>query len=159
MQTFLPSASFRLSAKFLDNKRLGKQRCECWQIYCALTQENYGWKNHPAVLMWKGSEKVLLQYGICICEEWIKRGFKDTMLDRFKNEFSKFSNIKNIPPFWLGNEDFHKSHKSNLLRKNHEHYIKWWIDVPDNLPYIWPVTKDNINEVRTKRLMQEMGYE
>ena len=44
MQTFLPYPDFKKSAKCLDYKRLGKQRCESWQIYLALTKENYGWK-------------------------------------------------------------------------------------------------------------------
>jgi hypothetical protein len=41
-------------------------------------------------------------------------------------------------PPWLGNEDFHRSHRSNLLRKYPEHYRQFWPDEPDNLPYFWP---------------------
>ena len=36
MQTFLPYPSFELSARVLDDKRLGKQRVECLQILKAL---------------------------------------------------------------------------------------------------------------------------
>ena len=63
--------------------RSRKQRVEAWQIYKALTLDNYGWKNHPIVKMWKGYEYHLLIYGKVICEEWKNRGFKDTMLERF----------------------------------------------------------------------------
>ena len=48
MQTFLPFKSFQKTAKCLDYRRLGKQRVETMQILKALSQENYGWKNHPA---------------------------------------------------------------------------------------------------------------
>lgn len=57
MQTFLPYPSFRESAKCLDNKRLGKQRVECIQIIKAINNPKYGWQNHPAVKMWRGTPR------------------------------------------------------------------------------------------------------
>lgn len=39
----------------------------------------------------------------------------------------------------LGNNAFHLSHRSNLIRKLPSHYGPLWPNVPDNLPYIWPV--------------------
>lgn len=43
-------------------------------------------------------------------------------------------------PEWFGDKDFHRSHASNLIRKNPEHYRPiFGDDVPDDLPYIWPV--------------------
>lgn len=141
MQTFLPYPEFSKSAECLDNKRLGKQRVETWQIYKALTEENYGWKNHPAVKMWKGYEHALLVYGSTICKEWIKRGFRDTMLERFNNErfkitYTKDSEIENPP--WFGQEDFHTAHRSNLLRKDYDYYSKFnWLETAD-LEYVWP---------------------
>jgi hypothetical protein len=132
MQTFLPYSDFKKSAKVLDNKRLGKQRVECFQILKALTAENYGWKNHPAVKMWKGFEGALVEYSISICEEWISRGFKDTMLERFK--VYNFEN-KKLPPF-VGNKDFHLSHQSNLVRKD-ENYRKYFGNISNDLEYVW----------------------
>jgi hypothetical protein len=37
MQTFLPYPDFRESLQVLDNKRLGKQRVEAYQIISAIT--------------------------------------------------------------------------------------------------------------------------
>ncbi len=54
MQTFLPDPDFTVSAQLLDTRRLGKQRVEALQVLRALTRESYGWKSHPAVLMWGG---------------------------------------------------------------------------------------------------------
>lgn len=135
MQTFLPYSDFVKSAECLDMRRLGKQRVETWQIYNALTQGNR-WKNHPAVKMWRGYEKALLEYGIAICEEWVKRGYKDSLLPKFKGEHKRFGYVF---PIWLGKEIFHASHRSNLLRKDPIWYGKFgWLE-PNNLPYIWPV--------------------
>jgi hypothetical protein len=37
----------------------------------------------------------------------------------------------------LGNEEFHSSHRANLLRKDFECYTKQgWTDNPDD-PYVW----------------------
>src|SRR3954467_500955 len=54
MQTFLPVADFAGSARLLDTPRLGKQRVETLQILRAIELPDYGWANHPAVLMWRG---------------------------------------------------------------------------------------------------------
>lgn len=144
MQTFLPYSSFEKSASVLDNKRLGKQRVEAKQIYLALTKKNYGWKNHPAVKMWKGNEEWLLKYGISICEEWIDRGFKDSLLEWFRMEFAICHKSLGYPN-WLDNELLHSSHRSALLAKNPEHYGELgWTEEPMDLtfkplPYYWPV--------------------
>ena len=40
-------------------------------------------------------------------------------------------------PHWLGDDEFHASHRSNLLRKDFEYYTKHgWVDNPDD-PYVW----------------------
>ena len=134
MQTFLPYKDFAKSAQCLDRQRLGKQRVEAKQIYLALTNPNYGWKNHPAVRMWRGYEKSLARYGECICIEWIDRGYKDTLLYWFQDRLS----FSSPDPKWLSNEDFHLSHRSNLIHKLPSHYGPLWPDVPNDLPYIWP---------------------
>lgn len=98
------------------------------------------WFNHPCTKMWKGYESCLvLYYNVCI-NEWIYRGFKNTLLliahsipieHKYWAQFVKW-------PKWFGNKDFHDSHKSNLLRKMPEHYSKFGWQVSNNLPYIWP---------------------
>lgn len=42
-------------------------------------------------------------------------------------------------PPWIGREDFHRSHQSNLLRKDKDYYGRFNWSVPDDLPYVWPV--------------------
>ena len=140
MQTFLPYPLFTQSAQVLDMRRLGKQRCETLQILKALFDSNYGWQNHPAVKMWRGSESWLIQYGLIICEEWIARGYKDTCYDKIRSFIALCTKEKNGKwPKFLGNKEFHESHQSNLIRKAPEIYLKKFPGVPFTLEYVWPV--------------------
>jgi len=130
MQTFLPYKDFHRSAKVLDNRRLGKQRVEAYQIINTLEGRSSGWKNHPIVKMWEGHEEALKVYYNVICKEWIRRGFKHNM------GFYRIKKKRLSYPAWLGREEFHLSHRSNLLRKDYNHY-KQYFDEPTNLPYVW----------------------
>ena len=145
MQTFLPYASFPRCARVLDYRRLGKQRVEAKQILQILLGEttSTAWRNHPAVRMWAGYESSLAWYGQHMCEEWIRRGYKDTLLSYFVARHEHDGLVRNIPPFIMSTK-FRNSHRSNLLRKDKNYYSKYFKNVPDNLPYIWP-TKEVIN--------------
>lgn len=139
MQTFLPYPDFTQSAQCLDMRRLGKQRVEAKQIYLALTQPGYRWQNHPAVKMWRGQAQALALYGHIVCIEWLNRGYRDTLSAFFMECLQKGTfDEKEKRPSWFGNPDFHRSHQSNLLRKDFSHYHQFFPDVPTNLPYIWP---------------------
>jgi hypothetical protein len=47
-----------------------------------------------------------------------------------------------IYPDWFGFEDFHSSHRANLLKKDPEFYSQYgWIENPQN-PYVW-MDKEN----------------
>ncbi len=152
MQTFLPYSSFYKTALCLDWRRLGKERVETWQIYKTLIKGSR-WKNHPAVKMWKGYEGYLILYGMIICQEWRKRGYKDKMLKRFLNAFYTSPGLKMEPPKWLGNKPFHSIHRSVLLAKNHKWYKQFnWEENPatknskGKWPYIWPLEDLKTNE-------------
>lgn len=140
MQTFLPSDDFAICAMILDRQRLGKQRVETLQIMKTLAglSKNGGWVNHPATKMWKGHEEYLMLYQIAICEEWKSRGYKDTCLEK-TFEMLKATERSSIYPEWMGREDIHSSHRSNLLRKNYEHYSQFNWTEPDDIEYVWPV--------------------
>ena len=141
MQTFLPYPSFEDSAACLDYKRLGKQRLETLQIVHTLLEPKTtkGWLNHPAVRMWRGYEFCLVNYGLIICEQWQSRGYKDNIWFDLDEYYTFLYNEDMQVPPWLGNDAFHKSHQSNLLRKNPEHYEQFNWDVERDLPYVWPV--------------------
>ena len=137
MQTFLPYKSFDESAQALDYKRLGKQRVEAMQIFNALTgiptksgKAYTGWLNHPAVVMWKGYEEALLLYKNKMIEEWILRGYNNTM------EMIGVSDDVTMP-HWLGNNRLHASHRSNLLRKDYKFYSQYNWKESNDLEYYW----------------------
>ena len=132
VNTFLPYADYVKSAKALDYKRLGKQRVEAWQILQALRGQTKGWVNHPATRMWAGHEKYLCEYGIAICDEWISRGYKDTMREKFIAVYSELPDCDK--PYWSFNRTLYRSHQSNLKRKDPDYYN---FDVEDDLPYLW----------------------
>lgn len=147
MQTFLPYSDFSKSAAVLDRARLGKQRVETMQIMKALTT-GQGWVNHPATKMWAGHREALSVYQVAICSEWTQRGYKDTCLEKTLDMIPDRIMVvagrpclisEAVMPSWLGNPAFHASHRSNLLRKDKEHYGQFGWDEPDDLEYVWPV--------------------
>lgn len=139
MVTFLPYHSFFESAKVLDYRRLGKQRVEAKQILNALFYPDYGWQRHPATKMWRGYEIALAHYGLTMCNEWTFRGFQDNTGKFFRDFLATNSEAKPEAPFWLGEPKLHRSHQSNLLRKDPHHYGKFGWDVHPHMRYFWPV--------------------
>ena len=59
----------------------------------------------------------------------MKRGYNNNM------EFYEFNDM--VKPHWIGKEEFHSSHRANLLRKDYEYYsqFKWKENAED--PYVW----------------------
>ncbi len=143
MQTFLPYPSFVASAAALDDRRLGKQRVETFQILRALVFPSYGWKNHPAVAMWRGFTPALVGYGLAVCAEWERRGHPDAVaasLLAFSGgvapDLAGLRLEGKLPP-WLGDPAVHTSHRASLLRKDPEQYAGL-VDTDPELPYVWP---------------------
>ena len=132
MQTFLPYRDFKQSLRVLDWRRLGKQRVEAHQILNVLLErtDTKGWRNHPIVRMWDGYEDALkLYFNMCI-QEWISRGYDNSMELEDIHDKVKY-------PYWLGNDILHSSHRANLLRKDKEYYSKFfWTEDPSSL-YAW----------------------
>lgn len=152
MQTFLPSWDFQECARVLDRSRLAGQRKECVQLVYAVdptaragTPEliarkehaalhslfpKRGWSAHPAAVMWMGRPPALLAYLGAIDAEWKRRGYKSKLVIPEAGPV--------IMPSWMGRADLHASHRSNLLRKNPDHYSQFgWTEPPD-LEYVWP---------------------
>jgi hypothetical protein len=131
MMTFVVSSNLQKCAEALDYRRLGKQRVEAYQILRTLRGHSHGWKNHPAVKMWKGYENALALYMNAMIDEWIARGYKNTMQKEKIETHPKF-------PWWFDWEPLHKSHKASLNRKNPEYYH---FDIDSHFMthgYIWP---------------------
>jgi hypothetical protein len=89
-----------------------------------------GWRNHPAVKMWRGHINALKLYYNLSLDKWISRGYKDRM-----QKMSIHGKI--VYPAWFGRNKFHSAHRSNLLLKDAVYYGNFsWREKPD-LPYLW----------------------
>jgi hypothetical protein len=149
MQTFLPVADFTESARLLDNPRLGKQRVECLQVLRALELPDYGWANHPVVAMWRGHTAGLVVYSLAMVRVWRERGFADTtetLIAEFAPDAAAMTQEEaaraGLLPSWVGDEELHRSHRSNLVAKDPEFYRPRFPGEPDDLPYTWPGSDD-----------------
>lgn len=147
VNTFLPWPDLQKTAQSLDNKRLGKQRVEALQILRANLGLTKGWRNHPAAVMWRGHEGYLLMYTNAMCLEWVSRGYADNVQQQLL-ELQETHTIEGWdPPWWWGNNEFHKSHRSNLKRKDPVWYR---FRVRDSLPYKWPLPNGTLRVVKRK---------
>jgi hypothetical protein len=136
MQIFLPYPDIEQSARVLDTQRLMKQRVESYQILNTIQGKSEGWRSHPAVRMVKDYPAWLCLYSIKICQEARARGYVDNLLPHFEKEILSYPYI--IQPHWLGSY-LHKTHQSNLIRKKPDYYSIKFPNIPDNLPYFWPL--------------------
>lgn len=158
MQTFLTSTNSLECAQNLDNKRLNKQILEGYQILNVLSGKSKtgGWRNHPAVLMWKGYERGLWSYIESMVQIANLRGIKTE------------NNVKNLqtlyeqcwedwgnehPEFWRDENKVMRiitTHRANLFKKDPLYYVRYQyaVDSPHNNPccptrkepckYYWP---------------------
>lgn len=136
MQTFLAYPNFKQSAAVLDNSRLGNQ---CYRECKTLL--NGGWQYHPASKMWRGYEGALCLYALALVDEMEKRGrWKPEVIERWRNYYTEQLEGKgtDMPP-WIGNEQFHAAHRSNLLRKDPDYYSQFGWTESSDLEYVWPV--------------------
>lgn len=135
MQTFLPFKDFDKSAQALDSKRLNKQILECYQILKVLSNPDpkAGWRNHPAVKMWRGHEWGLFKYAMAMITEADERGIKiDKNLDNIQTLSEKEYQYWGVGlPAWFDNDIVMRkvtaTHKFNLFRKDPAHYKAFWI--------------------------------
>jgi hypothetical protein len=175
MQTFLPYPSFEESARVLDRARLDRQRVETLQILEMLTCNRLvssaplngrasrlpaerwhlearlgtGRSPHPAVLMWSGCIPGLLAYQRAVCDEWTRRGHRDTCREKaaFLVEASGFSPDPVSMPVWWGSERFHAAHRAALMAEDPAWYGQFgWVDAsdPDGL---WPVSALDVSGI------------
>ena len=143
MQTFLPYPNYIRSVQCLDYRRLGKQRLEAKQIISILEGNPSKWKNHPAVKMWEGYTNSLKYYCNCCINEWVKRGYKNTMVLYDVDH-------QNEDPWWVGDENFHRATRARLIVKKRDFYLPKFPNDEgfNNGKYFWPV-----NETKTFRII------
>lgn len=135
MQVFLPYPDFRKSLECLDKRRLGKQRVEAFQLINVIESKDNtkAWYNHPAARMFRRNIDALKHYYNLSLETFRKRGGNNIKLKPIGFDTNY------LFPNWFGDFNFHRSHRSNLLRKDKVYYGRFGWSEPDDLSYIWPV--------------------
>lgn len=144
MQTFFTYPSFEDTAKSLDNKRLGKQRVEAMQIlkivewYETRKGPKPAWNRHPAVLQWVGYSEALRQYLQAMIDEWVHRGFNNTIQ-------SGVTDIIAVMPWWTSCDRYTRevirTHRARLMQKDSDYYF-WENIETSGVDYYWPVRID-----------------
>jgi hypothetical protein len=139
MQTFLPYTDFDKTAHVLDSKRLNKQILECYQILKVLNNPDpkAGWRNHPAVKMWRGHENALFDYTLAMIREADRRGIKT---DKNKENLmvlrvATIANWGNGLPTWFSDSSTIRrvttTHRANLYNKDDAYYYNFKSAVVD----------------------------
>jgi hypothetical protein len=158
MQTFLPQSDYDTSAKMLDSKRLNKQILEGYQILNVLSgmSKSGGWRNHPAVLMWKGYERGLWHYIQSMVAEAKRRGIKtennEANLNRLKDRCWEYWG-EQAPLYFQDSSKMIRivtTHRANLFKKDPIYYVhfQYAVNSINNAPccpnrkepckYYWP---------------------
>jgi len=161
MQTFLPYKDFDKSAQALDSKRLNKQILEGYQILKVLSNDDphAAWRNHPAVKMWRGHERSLYNYVMCMVAEADIRGIKTdknvaNIMELVRNAGKRWGSDL---PAWYGNTNkvrrLTTTHKANLYKKDPTYYFDFFPAVAKAKPccpdrktpcqYYWVTHEDN----------------
>jgi len=132
--TFITDDDPKVCARNLDYKRLGKQKLECkWIINSIESKKN---NKHPGYLMWEGYLNYLKHYTNCIIEEWLRRGYKNTMeIYSLPSEFEK--------PWFFTYRPLQLTHICSLKRKDSNYYNNVFPNSPEitqymTIGYLWP---------------------
>jgi len=68
-----------------------------------------GFAAHPVILMWLGHPDSLCEYIQAHIEEWVRRGYNNTM--------ATYSITKSPRPAWADDPYLHRTHQINLFYK------------------------------------------
>ena len=124
---------------------------ETLQILRAIELPDYGWANHPAVLMWRGRTPALVAYGLAMARIWRSAVSATAPSPRSASSPRRWGCRRPNWPMpgccpWLGDEALHRSHRSNLIAKDPGFYRPRFAELfgpePDDLPYVWPEADD-----------------
>lgn len=102
--------------------------------------------SEPVVAIWRGYESALaLYYTFCV-NEWVKRGYNNTMVTPYDENWHRRAGedanltedaVNIVMPQWIGNGAIHASHRAWLLVRAPIHYgALGWDDEPQDL--YWP---------------------
>lgn len=125
MQVFHPFEDAYKSAQCIDDKRLLNQVNEIKTILGSLREEYKAWRNHSTTKLWENNSDYLRYYQIVLLDVWTKKHYcvgLDIPYDVVANSI-----MKGRPKFFT--LEYFKEQQKILLKKNPEHYKKYFPDV------------------------------
>lgn len=140
-----PKTNSYFKLKFSDEFVISDEVVLCKSVtypkkFCIFPNEFFVDKStfvyHPAILMWICYIESLKDYINKHVEEWVARGYK--------NSYPKLDVTNPIQSPWKNDYEFHKRHRSNLVRKFEKGYK---FEEPNDLQYFWPFTPKCSNGV------------
>ena len=84
--------------------------------------------------MWDGYTAALVDYGVAMCDEWIRRCYEDHLRPRIL-QYDWGGDL--VMPPWL-TDDLCRVYRSLLLRKYPEHYRPLWPGEDSRIPFDFP---------------------
>lgn len=137
--TLMPSIGFHKSLVLIDDARLSKQRQDVLRILRGIMGEEPWHISHAG---WEGYEYTLGVFGMSACSVWQnQRGHRDSIA------FQLHEILEGVPhdlvqPPWIGDLNFHRSHRSYLVRRMPEFYAEKFPNNPEGMPLLWPQNCD-----------------
>jgi hypothetical protein len=107
--------------------------------------------NHPSIDLWRDNLPWLLTYGLELMDnfpdQWGQSDFRERK-EFYHTQMTEFlyaatedgTGLTN--PWFLGNEQLHRSHLSHLLTQHPTRYLDRLDDAEYGLPLYWPVRTD-----------------
>lgn len=132
MQVFRPYVDWWMSARVLDDKRLGKQRVEAKQVMMVILRKmglirdgRRGWLNHPIVIMYYNGGRPyfrdLIGYFNACVEEWRRRGMASSIsLSNIEHLISSVASAEGHPLTHAHEVEYRRV----LILKSPEHYLR-----------------------------------
>jgi hypothetical protein len=156
MRIYTPYNSVKLNAAVLDEKTLGGQCNSSITILETLRGRSKGWQWHPGVTMWQGYEDLLVDHAVGFIKTWTappmnhpdlwtpklaKLGYFRQIDLLTKTRYVRMPKQSLDMPWWWGNQMFHMSNQSALLRIEPDWYDKFLV-VPNDICDWWPLAEE-----------------
>lgn len=111
MNIFFPYDDIKASVEVLDDARLRKQIVECYTIYKAIAswrsgKVQLGYLRHPITQYYKDYPRIVCEYGMRACEEFLYRFRKPHQMEKFFISHLGAESSEGFKPFYAeGSKD------------------------------------------------------
>ena len=154
---YLPVQSYPRVCALLDDRLLWEQHGVIRSIIEELCHSGIRRVGLSAIAApWAGCAGSLLVFLLASCGERRQRGAKNAVLD-YEQSWEWVVQAQQLDarkvqrqPNWMAIQALQASHQSVLIRRDPEHYARWFPNAPLNMPYLWPAEDGLLDVVDDK---------